>query len=89
MYLPKEKKEELFKTFGKDAKDSGSPASQVALFSSRITHLTGHLKKNKKDYVTQRSLIILVAKRRKMLNYLKSKDAEAYKKLIADLGLRK
>jgi len=89
MHLTTEKKEKLFKDFGKNAKDSGSVYSQVALFTERIKHLTAHLKENRKDYSTQRSLQLMVGKRRKLLDYLKSKDILAYRRLIKDLKLRK
>ena len=82
-------KEKLFKNFGKDTKDSGSIYSQVALFTERIKHLTAHLKENRKDYSTQRSLQLMVGKRRKLLDYLKSKDILSYRELIKDLKLRK
>ena len=71
MYLTSEKKEELFSQYGKSNKDTGSAESQIALFSYRIAHLTEHLKKNHKDFATQRSLIKLVGKRRALLDYLK------------------
>ena len=89
MRVTTEKKEKLFKDFGKNAKDSGSVYSQVALFTERIKHLTTHLKENRKDYSTQRSLQLMVGKRRKLLDYLKSKDILAYRELIKDLKLRK
>ena len=89
MYVTTEKKEKLFKDFGKNAKDSGSVYSQVALFTERIKHLTAHLKENIKDYSTQRSLQLIVGRRRKLLDYLKSKDILAYRELIKDLKLRK
>ena len=69
MYLTKEKKEEIIAEFGASAKDTGSAEGQIALFSYRIDHLTGHLKQNRKDDNTERSLITLVGKRRKLLNY--------------------
>ncbi|MBR3075448.1 MAG: 30S ribosomal protein S15, partial [Bacteroidales bacterium] len=62
---------------------------QVALFSYRIAHLTEHLKANKKDHGTQRALLRLVGKRRQLLDYLKSKDIERYRKIVKDLNLRK
>ena len=89
MRVTTEEKEGLFKKFGKNAKDSGSVYSQVALFTERIKHLTAHLKENRKDYSTQRSLQLMVGKRRKLLDYLKSKDILAYRELIKDLKLRK
>ena len=89
MSVSTDKKKKLFKKFGKDEKDSGSVYSQVALFTERIKHLTGHLKENRKDYSTQRSLQIMVGKRRKLLDYLKNKDVLSYRELIKDLKLRK
>ena len=89
MYLTKEKKQEFFKEHGKSESDSGTSEGQIALFTYRIAHLTGHLKNNKKDFVTQRSLIALVGKRRNLLNYLKNKDIERYRAIVAKLGLRK
>ncbi len=89
MYLTKEKKQEFFKEHGKSESDSGTSEGQIALFTYRIAHLTGHLKTNKKDFVTQRSLIALVGKRRNLLNYLKNKDIERYRAIVAKLGLRK
>ena len=89
MYLTKEKKEEIFAEFGASAKDTGSAEGQIALFSYRIDHLTGHLKQNKKYHNTERSLITLVGKRRKLLNYLKQTDIARYRVIIEKLGLRK
>ncbi|HAG16180.1 MAG TPA: 30S ribosomal protein S15 [Bacteroidales bacterium] len=89
MYLTSDKKIEIFTQHGKSALDSGSTEGQVALFSFRIAHLTEHLKINKKDKATQRSLVLLVGKRRKLLDYLKIKDIERYRALIKNLGLRK
>jgi small subunit ribosomal protein S15 len=89
MYLTKEKKEELFSTYGKEATNTGSPESQIALFSHRINHLTEHLKVNKKDFATQRSLYKLVGKRRSLLNYLIKNDIYRYREIIQKLGIRK
>jgi len=89
MYLDAEKKQEIFKQYGKSNSDTGSVESQVALFSHRITHLNEHLKKNKKDHHTRRSLIQLVGKRKKLLKYLQGTDIERYRSLIKTLGLRK
>ena len=69
-YLTAEKKQELFGQYGKSNTDTGSPESQIALFSYRISHLTEHLKSNKHDFGTQRSLLRLVGKRRALLEYL-------------------
>lgn len=89
MYLTAEKKEEIFAQFGKDPKNTGSAESQIALFTYRIQHLTEHLKKNQKDFGTERALTRLVGKRRKLLDYLKEKDIEKYRALIKQLGIRK
>jgi small subunit ribosomal protein S15 len=89
MYLTTEKKQEFFKTFGSSEMDTGSAEGQIALFSYRIAHLTEHLKKNKKDFSTQRSLIKLVGKRRRLLDYLKVKDISRYREIIKALNLRK
>lgn len=88
-YLDSEKKKEIFETHGTSNIDTGSAESQIALFSYRISHLTEHLKSNKKDFSTQRALIILVGKRRKFLNYLKDRDIERYRAIVKTLGLRK
>jgi len=89
MYLTPEKKQEFFAEFGKSAKDTGSAEGQVALFTFRINHLTEHLKRNKKDFSTRRALIKLVGKRRRLLDYMKSKDIERYRSIIEKLNLRK
>lgn len=89
MYLSVEKKKEIFGKYGKDELDTGSAEGQIALFTFRISHLTEHLKKNKKDVFTQRSLVRLVGKRRRLLDYLKEKDIERYRSIIKELGLRK
>jgi small subunit ribosomal protein S15 len=89
MYLTAEKKKELFKTYGGSEKNTGSVEGQVALFTERILHLSEQQKTNKKDMMTKRSLVLLVGKRRKMLDYLKRKDIERYRALIKQLGLRK
>lgn len=88
-YLNSEKKQELFTNYGKSNTDTGSAESQIALFSYRIAHLTEHLKKNKHDYNTQRSLLKLVGKRRSLLDYLKRVDIERYRAIIKALNLRK
>ena len=89
MYLDATKKQEIFGTYGKSNIDTGSPESQIALFSYRIAHLTEHLKANRKDYSTQRALTMLVGKRRALLKYLKDRDIERYRAIIAKLGLRR
>jgi len=89
MYLTSEKKNEIFEKHGKNAADTGSAEGQVALFTYRIAHLTEHLKKNKKDFSTQRALVSLVGKRRSLLDYLAKKDIERYRSIIKELGLRR
>jgi small subunit ribosomal protein S15 len=89
MYLDSTKKEELFGKYGKATTDTGSAESQIALFTFRINHLTEHLKVNKKDYNTERSLVMLVGKRRRLLDYLKRIDIERYRAIIKELGIRK
>ncbi|MFV0237976.1 MAG: 30S ribosomal protein S15, partial [Flavobacteriales bacterium] len=80
---------EIFEKYGKSAKNTGSTEGQVALFTYRINHLTEHLKKNHKDFNTEKSLVRLVGKRRSLLNYLKNKDIVRYRELIKELGIRK
>ncbi|HNV29239.1 MAG TPA: 30S ribosomal protein S15 [Cyclobacteriaceae bacterium] len=91
MYLNSEKKQELFSKhgFAKKKTDTGSPESQIALFTHRISHLTAHLKDQKKDYSTQQGLLKLVGKRKKLLNYLQSTNIERYRAVLSDLDLRK
>ncbi|NNC70652.1 MAG: 30S ribosomal protein S15 [Flavobacteriaceae bacterium] len=89
MYLTKEKKAEIFAKHGKSAEDTGSTEGQIALFTHRINHLTKHLKNNRKDFNTERSLVKLVGKRRSLLDYLRDKDIEKYRSLIKELNIRK
>ena len=84
----KERKAELVAQYGKDEKDSGSAAVQVALLTERIKGLTEHMKTHKKDFHTRRGLLMLVGKRRRLLSYIKSNDIEAYRTLIKSLGIR-
>ncbi|MBN2681671.1 MAG: 30S ribosomal protein S15 [Bacteroidales bacterium] len=88
-YLTPEKKEEIFTKYGKSNTDTGSAESQVALFSYRISHLTEHLKINKKDFSTERALLKLVGKRRRLLDYMKEQDIERYRAIIKELNLRR
>ena len=89
MYLNKKIKKKIFKKHGKSEVDTGSTEGQIALFSHRIDHLSNHLKNNQKDFNTERSLVKLVGKRRKLLDYLKTKDIERYRSIISELSLRK
>ena len=89
MYLSKEQKQELFAKHGKGKNDTGSAEGQIAIFTQRISHLSNHLKTNRKDYVTERSLVMLVGKRRSLLDYLIKKDVLRYRAIIKELGIRK
>lgn len=89
MYLATEKKEAIFEKYAGSAKNTGSAEGQVALFTYRISHLTEHLKKNRHDFVTQRSLQLLVGKRRSLLDYMKKKDINRYRQIVKELGLRR
>ena len=82
-------KQEIFKKHGKGESDTGSAEGQIALFTHRITHLTNHLKANKKDFNTQRALVLLVGKRRNQLDYLMKKDIERYRAIIKKLKIRR
>ena len=88
VYLPAEKKKEIFEEYGGSESNTGSTEGQVALFSYRIKKLSEHLHRNKKDHATRRSLLIMVGKRKRALRYLKRKDLEGYRALIKKLGLR-
>jgi len=89
MYLTTEKKKEIFKSFGKSEINTGASESQIALFTLRINHLTEHLKVSKKDFSTQRALLRLVGKRRRLLDYLRECDIERYRSILKELNLRK
>lgn len=89
MYLTAEKKQEIYKEYGNSAENTGSAEGQIALFSYRINHLTNHLKTNPKDFSTERSLVKLVGKRRRLLDYLKAREIGRYRAIIKSLKLRK
>jgi len=89
MYLNKEEKQKIFAKFGKDKNDSGTAEAQIALFTKRIEAISAHLKNNKKDYNSKKSLVELVGKRRDLLNYLIKKDITRYRNIIKELKLRK
>ena len=89
MYLTKEVKAEIFAKHGQSATNTGSAEGQIALFTFRINHLTEHLKRNRHDYNTERSLVKLVGKRRSLLDYLKKKDINRYREIIKELNIRK
>jgi small subunit ribosomal protein S15 len=89
MSITQERTAELIKEFGKDDKDSGSSAVQVAILSERIRNLTEHLKTHKKDFGSRRGLLTMVGQRRSLLDYIKAGNHQAYKSLIEKLGLRR
>ena len=89
MSLTNEKKVEIMSRFGRGEKDSGSPEVQVALLTERINQLNEHLKDHKKDFHSRQGLFKMVGRRRNLLEYLKRVDIERYRRLIADLNLRK
>jgi small subunit ribosomal protein S15 len=89
MYLTPEVKKDIFQKHGQSDKDTGSSEGQIALFTHRISHLTEHLKRNQKDYATERALVALVGKRRRLLDYLKHKQIDRYRAIIKELGIRK
>jgi small subunit ribosomal protein S15 len=87
--LTKEQKTELIGNFGSHGKDTGSPEVQIALLTARIKDLTEHFKTHKKDHHSRRGLLKMVARRRKLLNYLMKKDFKRYREILHKLGLRK
>ncbi|MEM1323707.1 MAG: 30S ribosomal protein S15 [Bacteroidota bacterium] len=89
IYLTKEKKEEIFKEYGGEASNTGSTEGQIALFTYRIKSLSEHLQDNKKDHSCRRTLLTLVGKRKRLLQYLAKKDITKYRALIEKLGIRK
>ncbi len=88
-YLTKEGKQEIFAQYGGAATNTGSTEAQIALFTTRIQSLSDHLRANKKDHSCRRALLTLVGKRRRLLQYLASKDINKYRELIEQLGIRK
>ena len=89
MNLSKDEKLEIIKKFGSSEKDSGKAEVQVAMITERINKLTGHFEVNKKDHASRRGLLMLVGKRRRLLEYLAKKDIERYRSIIKELNLRK
>ena len=89
MTVVKEQKAEIVGKFGKNSTDTGAPEVQVALLTARINDLTEHLRTHSKDHHSRRGLLMMVGKRRRMLNYVRSRDLEGYRTLIAELGLRR
>jgi small subunit ribosomal protein S15 len=87
--MTKEEKLEIVKKFGKDEKDSGKSEVQIALLTKRINDLTSHFDAHKKDHHSRRGLMMMVGKRRRLLDYLAKKDIERYRAIIKDLNIRK
>ena len=88
-HLTTEKKATIFSNFGAAAKNTGSIEGQIAMLTERINHISDHLKGNKKDFSTQRGLMMMVGKRKRLLTYLSKHDLTGYRALIEKLGLRK
>jgi small subunit ribosomal protein S15 len=89
MTLTQERKAEIVAQFGENTEDTGNTRVQVALLTQRINDLTEHLRANKKDHHSRRGLLMLVGRRRRLLNYLQRNDLEGYRSLVRELGLRK
>lgn len=89
MSITKEEKKQIFEEYGASEQDTGSSEAQVALFTSRINHLTEHLREHENDHSSRLSLLKLVGKRRRLLNYIKDNDIVKYRELIKKLGIRK
>ena len=87
--LTKDRKAEIITKFGANAQDTGATAVQIALLTSRINDLTEHLRTHRKDHNSRRGLLMLVGKRRRLLNYMQRHDLDAYRELIRELGLRR
>lgn len=87
--MTKERKQELMEKYGRTSNDTGSPEVQIALLTERINHLTEHLRTHKKDHHSRRGLLMMVGKRRGLLDYLIKTDIERYRTIIAELGIRK
>ena len=89
MALKKDVKTKIIKEFARDEKDTGSPEVHIAVLTARINALTEHLKNNKQDKHSKRGLLMMVGKRRSLLNYLKENDVKKYREVVSKLGLRK
>lgn len=87
--LTAEKKINIFKTYGENEKNSGSIEAQIAMLTERINHISDHLKSNKKDFSTQRGLMQMVGRRKRLLQYLTRTNLASYRALIEKLGIRK
>ena len=89
MGLTQEKKQALIEKFGRSEGDTGSTEVQVALLTERINELTEHLRSHRKDHHSRRGLLMLVGKRRRLLQYLERSDVDRYRQVVSDLGLRR
>ena len=89
MSMTAEEKQEIVARFGTDANDTGRAQVQIALLTRRINHLTDHVRTHKHDHHSRRGLLMLVGRRRRLLNYLQKSDLEGYRALVRDLGLRR
>ncbi len=89
MSITAEKKQKVIKEYATKKEDTGSPEVQVAILTNRIEELSQHMQVHKKDFHSRRGLLAMVAKRRKLLDYVKRKDEERYQKLIKSLGIRR
>lgn len=89
MNLTKEEKQEIIKKYGDAANDSGKAEVQIALLTSRINKLTDHFNEHKKDHASRRGLMMMVGKRRRLLDYISKKDINRYRSIIKELNLRK
>lgn len=87
--MEKAMKQELIEKFKRHEGDTGSPEVQIALLTERINHLTDHLKEHKKDHHSRRGLLMMVGKRRGLLNYLMNEDIQRYRDIVEKLGLRR
>lgn len=88
-HLTKEKKATIFTEFGGNAANTGSIEAQIAVLTERISHISAHLQKNKKDFTTHRGLMRMVGKRKRLLSYLSKHNLQGYRALLEKLGLRK
>ena len=89
MSITAEEKQEIVGQFGRDGTDTGRSEVQIALLTRRINHLTEHVRTHKHDHHSRRGLLMLVGRRRRLLNYLQKKDLEGYRRLVRELGLRR
>lgn len=89
MPLTRESKSQLIESYRVHSKDTGSPEVQIALLSERISYLTGHFQVHRKDHASRRGLLVMVSKRKRLLEYLKRRNPEGYKRVIERLGIRK